>query len=45
MLENPKANSSTIYNRCESREKELDAIWLNPELQTESADKISASNG
>lgn len=24
MLENPKANSSTIYNRCESGEKELD---------------------
>ena len=45
MLEYPKANSSTIYNRCESGEKELDVIWLNPELQTESADKIFASNG
>ena len=45
MLENPKANSTTIHNSCESREKELDVIWLNPELQTESADKISASNG
>lgn len=30
MLENPKANSSTIYNRCESREKELDYSMVKP---------------
>ena len=36
MLEYPKANSTTIYDSCESREKELDVIWLNPELLSES---------